>query len=257
MMRRHFMLGLVLALLWPDQPGAAQPSRPKTGYTDTTGEGLALVRELISQKPAENMELYGVLKIRDGTGKRSEVPVRYSIKAGELSWQGIYETQATAQTRAEKLVVIHTPDLPNRYLLAQTEGPANSFPDPVVLTNASGAIPFAGSDFWVVDLGLEFLYWPRQQLVKKEMRKGRACKVVESLNPLPDAGAYRRVLSWLDTETGGLIRAEAYDQDNRLLKEFSVRAFKKVEGRWQLKEMEIRNEKTDTRTRLEFDLELK
>ena len=257
MMRFHFLLGLTLALFCLALPCPAQPSKPKTVYTDNTGEGLALVRELISQRPSEDMALYGVLKMRDGAGKRSEVPVKYSIKAGEPSWQGIYETQATAQTHAEKLVVVHTLDLPNRYLLAQAEGPANSFPDPFVLTNANAAIPFAGSDFWVVDLGLEFLYWPRQQLVKKEMRKGRACKVVESINPHPVAGAYSRVLSWLDTETGGLIRAEAYDQDNRLLKEFSVRAFKKVEGRWQLKEMEIRNEKTDTRTRLEFDLELK
>ena len=257
MMRRHFMLGLALAVLWPAMPCPAKPSRSKTGYTDTTGEGLALVRELISQRPTESMELYGVFKMRDGAGQRSEVPVKYSIKAGAPSWQGIYETQATAQTRAEKLIVIQTPGQSNRYLLAQAEGPASSYPDPVVLTNASAVIPLAGSDFWVVDLGLEFLYWPRQQLVKKEMRKGRACKVVESINPHPAADAYSRVLSWLDTETGGLIRAEAYDQDNRLLKEFSVRAFKKVEGRWQLKEMEIRNEKTDARTRLEFDLELK
>ncbi len=251
------MLGLALALFWSAMTSPAQPSRPKTGYTGRTDEGLAVVRELISQRPTENLELYGVLKMRDAAGKCREVPLKYSIQAGEPSWQGIYETQATAQTRAEKLVVIHTPDLPNRYLLAQTEGPASSFPDPVLLTNANGAIPYAGSDFWVVDLGLEFLYWPQQQLVKKEMRKGRACKVVESLNPLPAAGAYSRVLSWIDTETGGLVRAEAYDQDQRLLKEFSVRAFKKVEGRWQLKEMEIRNERTDTRTRLEFDLELK
>lgn len=251
------MLGLVLAVLWPALTCPAQPSRPKTSYTDTTGEGLALVRELISQRPAENLELYGVLKMRDGAGKRREVPVRYSITVGEPSWQGIYETQATAQTRAEKLVVIHTPGLPNRYLFARADSAGGAVPEPAAVAATNAATALAGSDFWLTDLGLEFLHWPEQRVVNKQMRKGRPCKVVESVNPHTAAGAYRRVLSWIDNETGGLVRAEAYGQDNQLLKEFSLRHFTRVEGRWQLKEMEIRNEKTDTRTRLEFDLELK
>ncbi|MBI4327686.1 MAG: outer membrane lipoprotein-sorting protein, partial [Chloroflexi bacterium] len=242
---------------WPDQSGAAQPSKPKTGYTNTTGEGLALARELISQRPAENLELYGVLKMRDGAGKRREVPVRYSIKAGEPNWQGIYETVGTPQLPAEKLVVSHTPGQPNLYLLARANRPGGTLPEPAAVTAANAATAFAGSDFWLTDLGLEFLHWPEQRVVKKQMRKGRQCQVVESVNPLTAAGDYRRVLSWIDNETGGLVRAEAYGHDDQLLKEFSLRHFTRVEGRWQLKEMEIRNEKTDSRTRLEFDLELK
>ena len=54
-----------------------------------------------------------------------------------------------------------------------------------------------------------------------------------------------------------LIRAEVYDSENRLLKEFSVGSVKKVRGRWELKDMEIRNEQTDSLTRLEFDLDEK
>ena len=114
--------------------------------------------------------------------------------------------------------------------------------------------PFAGSDFSPADLGLEFLHWPAQKLIKGEMRMGRWCDVLESAHPQPPPGAYARVVSWVDHETGGLIRAEAHDARGRLVKTFSLRNFKKVDGRWQLKEMEIINETADTRTRLEFDL---
>ena len=60
-----------------------------------------------------------------------------------------------------------------------------------------------------------------------------------------------------DTEKGGLIRAQAYSADGNLLKEFEIKNIKRVEGRWQLKAVGIRNEQTDTNTRLEFDLEIK
>ena len=115
---------------------------------------------------------------------------------------------------------------------------------------------FGGSDFWLADLGLHFFTWPNQALVKKEMRKGRPCKVLESRSPMPPAGAYTRVLSWIDSETGGLLLAEAYDSSQKLLKEFNLRSFKKINGRWELKEMEIRNARTGSRTRLEFDLQV-
>jgi len=115
--------------------------------------------------------------------------------------------------------------------------------------------PFAGTDFWLADLGMEFLHWPEQQLIKKEMRRGRSCKVLESTNPQLGKGAYGRVRSWIDGESSQLILAEVYDSENRLLKAFSVGSVKKIKGRWELKDMEIRNEQTDSLTRLEFDLE--
>jgi hypothetical protein len=116
-------------------------------------------------------------------------------------------------------------------------------------------IPFADSDFWVADLGLEFLHWPEQRLLKKEMRRGQFCNVLESLNPQLGAVGYRRVVSWLDIDTGGIVHSEAYDAKNKLLKEFDPKEFKKVSGRWELRGMEIRNLKERSRTRLEFDLE--
>jgi hypothetical protein len=76
------------------------------------------------------------------------------------------------------------------------------------------------------------------------------------MNPKPEGAGYARVLSWIDNETGGLLRAEAYGADQKLVKEFSLRSFKKVNGQWQLREMEIISYPADSRTRLEFELNL-
>ncbi len=86
------------------------------------------------------------------------------------------------------------------------------------------------------------------------MRRGRSCKVLESTNPSPSTNGYSRVVSWIDNESGGIVHAEAYDAKGGLLKEFDPKSFKKVNGQWELQDMEIRNVRTGSRTRLEFDL---
>ena len=117
-------------------------------------------------------------------------------------------------------------------------------------------IPFAGSDFWLCDLGLEFFHWPAQKILPKtiNLKRGREYPLLESTNPNPPADGYSRVLSWIDKESGGILAAEAYDAAGKLLKEFEPKSFKKVNGQWELSEMEIRNVQTGSRTRLEFDL---
>ena len=115
-------------------------------------------------------------------------------------------------------------------------------------------LALAGSDFWLSDLGLEFFHWPQQRLLKKQLKRGQSCNVLESVNPHPTTNGYSRVVSWIDIDSGGIVHAEAYDQGKKLLKEFAPKEFKKVNGRWELSEMEIRNVKTGSRTRLEFEL---
>jgi len=114
--------------------------------------------------------------------------------------------------------------------------------------------PFAGSDFWLMDLGLEFLHWPGQFVLRKELRSSTACTVLESVNPNPAALGYTRVISWVDIDSGGLVFAEAYDARGLLLKEFAPKKLQKVDGQYQLREMEMRNVQTGSRTRIEFEL---
>jgi hypothetical protein len=114
--------------------------------------------------------------------------------------------------------------------------------------------PFAGSDFSFADLGLEFFHWPEQHLIKKEMKRSRACNVLESVNPHPVPNGYSRVISWIDNESDGIVMADAYDAQGKLLKEFIPKKVKKIEGQWQLEEMEIDNDQAGSSTRVDFDL---
>ena len=60
-------------------------------------------------------------------------------------------------------------------------------------------------------------------------------------------------MSWIDTESGGLVQAFAYDLDNKRLKEFYPNDFKKVDGQWQVGIMEMENDQTDSKTLLKMD----
>jgi hypothetical protein len=250
---RHvsFLLALLLTAVSATRPhtfGQTSPPRSDTAKTDP--KALELVRDLLSQKPEKATVISGLLKLRDGDGKRTEIKLRYTIQPNEAGWQGIYETFAKDQTVAEQLSVIHRGESPTQYQYQRMAITGNASQEPIALSGPEAAIPFAGSDFWLSDLGLEFLHWPEQRLIKDAkitMRLGRSCKVLESTNPKPSENDYMRVRSWIDSESGGLIYAEAYDRAGQRLKVFTVKVPKKDHS-----EVEIRNEKTDSRTYLEF-----
>jgi hypothetical protein len=216
--------------------------------------GEILARSLRSLAPAEDARVRGVLNIREGDRTRI-VPLTLNIKIENALWKAIYETGATTNIAAEKLIIVHATNRPNDYLYASAARPGQPPAAPACLSREEAALPLAGSDFWLTDLGLEFLHWPKQRMLETAMRKSRVCHALESINPRPARGNYARVVSWVDKESGGIILAEAYDQQNRPLKEFSIGKVTKVEGQWQLQEMEIRNVQTKSRTRLEFHFE--
>jgi len=156
--------------------------------------------------------------------------------------------------------VIHTENRPNEYRLANFSRPAGDTNESITLHGPQAMIPFAGSDFWLADLGLEFLHWPDQRLLKKELKRSQSCYVLESRHPEANGG-YARVVSWMDIDSvrdagqAAIVLAEAYDAKGRLVKEFEPKGITKVHGQWQLEEMEIRNAKTGSRTSIKFNLE--
>jgi hypothetical protein len=233
---------------------AAPPIRD-TSYLDTTGEGQALVEDLLTRMPLEDSQILGLLKIRRPDQPMIEIPIKMTIRLGTNSWHDIYETQPVHDRPGEIFIVEHRGRQPNRYLHGRFRDRAEE-PELKPLDQAALYQPFAGSDFFFADLGLEFFHWPSHKIVKKEMRKGRSCRVVESTNPHPQPGGYSRVRSWLDFETGNIILAEGYDANNRKLKEFSIAKISRSGGKARIKKIEIRNDQTDSRTLLEFNLEI-
>jgi hypothetical protein len=231
--------------------------------SDAEIQGRKLAQQLCEAQPAENFTNTGVLQIRDGKGKTSKIPIKFETIVTTTNWSSIYELSprdfVTNTPTPIKLVVLHGSSNSNHYRLTFYFG---GNPERQWTKDRSDIVvifSFVG-DFGVADLGLEFFHWPEQKILKHEMRRGRACKVLESTNPNLSSSntvppiCYSRVVSWIDNESGGIVQAEAYDLNNKLLKEFAPKSFKKVNGQWELQEMEIRNVQTGSRTRLEFDL---
>jgi hypothetical protein len=60
-----------------------------------------------------------------------------------------------------------------------------------------------------------------------------------------------------DAGQAAIVLAEAYDAKGKLVKEFEPKGIAKVNGQWQLEEMEIYNARTGSRTSIKFKLDSK
>jgi hypothetical protein len=233
---RRFLLTLpVLGLLGPALGAELTPE----------AEGLRLAQEMRTALPTEDIAFTGQLKTRQKDGTINSQPFRSEIKADKAQWQAIYTVGTPEQ--AEALTITHRVNGVTDYQLTR-KGQAS----PATALD----LPLGNSDFSLFDLGLEFLHWPQQKIIRHEMRKGRPSRVLESQpgNALTNA-PYQRVVSWVDTETGGILLAEAYNRQTQLVKQFEVKSFRKdASGQWQLQEMEIRNAQTRSRTSMEFTI---
>ena len=234
-----FLVADIYALFPPSEEALESYKK----YKESEIEGRTLAQQLLSLKPESSFTNTGKLIIRGPKKQRREVNYQCRVIVTETNWTSYY------------LASQGTNVLPG-FSVEHREGAANRyFDDRTNLLNATQiTASFAGSDFSMADLGLEFFHWPNQRVVKWEMKRSFGCKVLESRNSELPARMYSRVVSWIHTETGGLIQAEAYDVHGKLLKEFRPTETEKVNGRQELKEMEIENVQTDSRTTLIFNL---
>jgi hypothetical protein len=223
----------------------ASPTPAATPILEPVKEGQELAVKLRSAVPEGSSEFSGVLEITTKDGRPQFIPIVSKVTVTSTNWQVVYQSTPTNGVPAETLAILHSTGQTNRYTLTIGATAIATAP----LTHA-----FAGSDFWLLDLGLEFFHWPQQKALRAEMSRGRACRVLESVTPRSPPGGYARVLSWIDNEFGGVLQAEAYDQQGKLLKKFALGAVKEVEGKYRLKDMRIRNARTGQRTELKFDL---
>jgi hypothetical protein len=250
--------------------------------SDKEIQGRQLAQKLLEMQPTDNFTNTGVLQIRSSNGKWTNFPIECEVIITPTNWSSVYDVLHTNdETPGETMLTItHSLGEANKYfernLWGNSEFEHNARQhelktDPTerhkavtfgFISNNDNELKrsFVGSDFCLGDLGLEFLHWPEQKILRGDTARGRLCKVLESTNPyrLPNGqffpGGYSRVLSWVDNETLGIVEAEAYDAKGKKLKEFYPNDFKKVNGQWQVGSMEIDNVQTRSRTTLKFDL---
>lgn len=242
------------ALPWLAAAALILGTRPAPAGPDSSAEtaGRALVQRVLAMVPTEARTNQGTFVTRPprGTGLPTELPVHIALYPTAQGWSSLYEAGPSREGRRLRLWIERFPDSPPRYFLAEA-GPGESLPAAGQAVPVEALMePFAGTDFWLADLGMHFLYWPQQRLIRSEMRRGQFCDVLESEDPTGPATGYQRVRAWFDRDTGGLVYAEAQDRQGRVVKEFLPRVFRKIEGRWEVIELEMIHRRTGSRTRL-------
>ena len=253
---RRVLTGFVFLCLGLACPAYAEATNAPS---DAESEGGALAQKILAQRPAESFTNLGTLVIKGDKQPRRELPVVFETVVTETNWRTEYRAQLGANhDETTALVVTHDGATPNLYRLDESgrPAPADAAAWPAATDAAGGRalVPFAGSDFWLCDLGLEFFHWPRQKVVKKEFHRNCACTVLESTNPDPAAGGYSRVVCWIDNDSFGIVEAYAYDLKGRELKNFYPKNLEKVNGRYRVESMVMENLQTGSRSRLDFDL---
>ena len=224
--------------------------------------GAELAARLRSAAPAEPSDFKGTLTITTRDDLTTNFQVFSTINPVSNKWMVSYRAVTPDRRIDEDLTIIHTPGQSNSYTLRhKATNQFNQTGVPMLDTaefipTSQLARPFAGSDFWLCDLGLEFLQWPQQRVLRHEIRSSRSCWVLESATSAPVPGGYARVVSWVDIEHDGIIRAEAYDatSTNKPVKEFLLGSLRKVDGRHQIESIKMRNLRTGQETELKFDL---
>jgi hypothetical protein len=216
--------------------------------------------------PPEPSKFKGDLILITRDDKVTTVPVLSVIHpASSNNWSVSYWALTPDRNISEELVIDHTSGHSNSYRIYFETNVAGFTTNSPPLTGSKVTFvqtfsgkeltrQFAGSDFWLCDLGLEFLHWPQQRVLTNEMRRSRSCWVLQSATPTPAPGGYARILSWVDVEHEGILRAEAYDSAGKLMKDFKLGSFRKVDGRYELENMKMRNVRTGSESELKFDL---
>jgi hypothetical protein len=237
------------------------------GLSDAEIEGQALARKILEQRPAENSTNTGILKIRPASGGHVNLSVRCLTIVTPADWRQIYE--ATATNLAATLLIIHAPSAANIYFYRPgvftnlpLSGDAQQFENlfhAAPLSPSELATPFAGSDFWFCDFGVEFLHWPRQKMLAKTkdtkpLDRGREYRLLECGNPSPAGNSYARVVLSVDKESDGILDAIACDRNGDKIKFFELKDLQKVNGQYEVKTLVMENSQTKSSSRLEFEL---
>jgi hypothetical protein len=242
----------IISLVCSIATAAEQPS------ANQFAEGQKLAQKLRQARPPEGeSEIRGTLIISHDGKKRVPV-VCTTIVRGDV-WKTIYESKANDGIPAERLIITRVGNGKNQYAYSRAPSADAPVPEPSPIPTEQAYIPFAQSDFWLTDLGIEFIFWPEQARLPGELRLGRDCYLLQSVNP--NAAQFVRIKSFIDKESlekgaPGILVAEAFDANNKPVKDFSLHgsSFKKINGRWVLERMEMHNSKTRSQTVLKFDL---
>lgn len=210
-----------------------QPARAADAQRDRLPDAPDLLARVIGALPDIPLLILGDLQARArGGGATTRLNVEML-----LDWQDAPPTarytlrDAFGATRSH-LAITWLPGAPpeHRYFEGQ---PLQAAPLPDLVA------PIEGTDISWMDLSLSFLWWPDAKTVGAEEVKGRACYVVDLPAPPEPFTGCAGVRLWIEPRINIMLRAEAYDADNTLMRRMDVKSFKKINKRWVIKDIEL------------------
>ncbi len=241
-------------------------SIPGTSAADSSEpvDPQALVAELREQRPENDSEMSAVLTIRAKGRDKQQYSVRIVTIVEPGLWKTRYEIRGASPKESESLLeameVTHFDGKPPRYEWKGREssgaggGTVAGRGSQFEAGTRESLRPFGGSEFWIADLGLEFLFWPEHKIVGRQVRRTRECFMLESRPSQVIEGGYAKVLSWIDIKTRQLVRAEAFDGSGRKVKMFKPDEFVYFKGQWRVKQLAIESPLTGSESYLIFNL---
>lgn len=95
------------------------------------------------------------------------------------------------------------------------------------------------TDLAWIDLSMAYLWWPGGETVGTDRIRGRSCYII--LLPSPDRakGIINHTRIWIDPKVNMLLKTEAYNRKNELTRKMTVESFKKIDGVWFIKDVNI------------------
>ncbi|MCO5067139.1 MAG: outer membrane lipoprotein-sorting protein [Kiritimatiellae bacterium] len=220
----------------PVAPSEAQPPL----RTDLPA-ARELLDSVIFALPDIPLRITGDLKAR---GRDGEPDVRRSVEM-LLDWQAepptARYTLRDAFGTADQHLAITWPALHQPEYHFFEGRPLQAAPLPDLVS------PIPGIDFSWMDLSLSFLWWPDAVTKGREEVKGRKCWVVDIAAPDAFSGC-SGVRLWIDPHINIMLKAETYDAENNPIRRMDVKSFKKINGRWVIKDIEITSLPAKTKT---------
>jgi hypothetical protein len=233
-------LAAVLAMSWMAiAAGAAQVESHEREELDEPvpmwrlPEAAEVLANVIAGFPRVPMQIQATIKTRKQGG-----PIDKVVNAEVLlnSEAGLYSAMYTITDAfggtPEQLIVEREPDLPPRYRYRVGE-PLHDADVPGLFQRVKE------TDLTWLDLGLSYLWWPDGETIGTDRIRGRFCYMVEIPAPHDYAGDFEFVRLWIDPKINMLLQAEAYNVLGEKIRRMSIDSFKKIDGVWFIKDIDL------------------
>lgn len=215
------------------------------GLSAEASASRSLLADVRAQFPQEPLVVEGVLRTYPTAARGvRRIPVQIDFALGAERPQVAYTIRDPKRAEATRFVVTRPHDAAPTYTVFDADQPRTS-----TKVDMTGAI--AGSDVSWLDLSMAYLWWSHEEIVGRDSIKGYDCTVVHVTPGDVEAGAYASARLWIADDVPVLLRAEGYDADGKMLRRLSVRSFKKIDGRWVIKDLDVAAGGTASRSRIQ------